>query len=699
MGAALFFSCSTYNEIPNISEVNVPTNPIQKVSVSARSYTFDGSMSRNVLESYLSRACNYNEILHPGDGSSSGGGLTEGIRMLKNIGAKFIGRVAYIWGPPCGQVEFFANYVKPNAATLLAADPQFILQACIFEIVRDHVVPYNVDEIPIPASVFTAFGQTVVTRNFNYDLMIFTAGTYVNQWGTGMSVPDMTRLETRMYFYWLATNYIDAGCESIHWGQTNLICKNDANYTNTWDLFTKIRAYAKTKARRHFVLMDAHTKGVKDASGKLLFDFHAFPQRPIEICATPYNCTLGKNIDNLIGGGSLGGTTISGWTCTNLPYLMEFDNSGNDTNHTCSNPTAIWPWGWDEISWFAHCSEAYRNSYLEMAVSYLGTNEPGFIEMPGRVWLADRSGLPAPTRYWYYLNNANAANFNEGFNQETKVKDIWAAGSIVQDYTLAGHSAVVNFTPLNDDRWVGNLTISGTDVTDADMATLIPKIKRIKGTFTLNNTACTNLGNFFVSIPLEGGMVVTNNANLNNINSIGIKIIGTLNGDLTLNNNPLLDFSWDTALPNGSGFQNVTRITGNLTITNCPMFVDVAFKSLARVDGNVTIQKQTEISTKKLWNFNKIPLTYIGGNLIIQNNPSLTSLIGLERLTTIAGSVITIVDNGTGITDYQNGLGEHGFCIIKDLKNAGRITNAGCVITLRRSGQANIDFATLGACY
>src|ERR1035437_2810083 len=57
-----------------------------------RNYRFDGKISREVLENYLSRSITMTEIYR------SPGNLDDDIRMLKNAGAKFAGRTIYLWG-------------------------------------------------------------------------------------------------------------------------------------------------------------------------------------------------------------------------------------------------------------------------------------------------------------------------------------------------------------------------------------------------------------------------------------------------------------------------------------------------------------------------------------------------------------------------------------------------------------------------
>jgi hypothetical protein len=40
--------------------------------------------------------------------------------------------------------------------------------------------------------------------------------------GSGASVPDISRLETRMFFYFMAKKYMEIGIEAIHFGQAEL---------------------------------------------------------------------------------------------------------------------------------------------------------------------------------------------------------------------------------------------------------------------------------------------------------------------------------------------------------------------------------------------------------------------------------------------------------------------------------------------
>jgi len=88
-------------------------------------------------------------------------------------------------------------------------------------------VSRDVDKLPVPSWAFEALGQPVEKRLFRYEDMIYPGGRGSNQWGAGASIPDVSRSETKLWFYFLARSYMDAGCEAIHYGQVELMNGND----------------------------------------------------------------------------------------------------------------------------------------------------------------------------------------------------------------------------------------------------------------------------------------------------------------------------------------------------------------------------------------------------------------------------------------------------------------------------------------
>ena len=95
---------------------------------------------------------------------------------------------------------------KQQVPVAVKADPEMIFEACIFEIVTTQV-----EQVAVPEWAFVALGQPVESRNFRYADMLYPDGRRVNQWGPSSSVPDARRPETKLYFYFLARSFIDAG--------------------------------------------------------------------------------------------------------------------------------------------------------------------------------------------------------------------------------------------------------------------------------------------------------------------------------------------------------------------------------------------------------------------------------------------------------------------------------------------------------
>ena len=110
LGAALLGACKRFITPPTIASTatplltpilsiaatETPTNTPEPTATPTRApdpaYVFDGSISRKVLEKYLSRAITQQALLE------GWGNEDDNIRMLLNIGAKFAVRTFLVWG-------------------------------------------------------------------------------------------------------------------------------------------------------------------------------------------------------------------------------------------------------------------------------------------------------------------------------------------------------------------------------------------------------------------------------------------------------------------------------------------------------------------------------------------------------------------------------------------------------------------------
>ncbi|GHT63471.1 hypothetical protein FACS189451_10270 [Bacteroidia bacterium] len=126
-------------------------------------------ISREVLENYLDRSITMVYFLSPciPEAKRIYPYADDDVRMIKNIGAKFLGRAIYRWGGESllNDAEFL-NTAAERMKRMHEYDPDMVFQACLFEIITT-----DVDNVPIPEWVFRDFGLPVEKRNFSYKAM------------------------------------------------------------------------------------------------------------------------------------------------------------------------------------------------------------------------------------------------------------------------------------------------------------------------------------------------------------------------------------------------------------------------------------------------------------------------------------------------------------------------------------------------
>ncbi len=383
--------------------------------------------------------------------------------MLGNIDARFIGRVAGLWGradwTQHGYFEAAAEVAnRINETYEKAGLERPIIQASIFEKIEP-----SVNKVPIPGYVAKTYGQKV--GYFKYEKMRYDKKHRHNflQGGT-TAVADISKIETRMWFYYQATKYIDAGYEAIHFGQIQIMDDNDPGHEHWWRLLEKIRRYAKGK-NRGFVICDAHTHGlfylpsmaaeakknykfdpkkdwnddekrkVKYTHKQLLFDFHSYPMRIKPTKArkdeTGGEGTLEKNYLTAIYGKSKGGITPSGWETESLPFLVELDDYG--ITWPFNPESSYFVWGWDEISWYAKQKRAYQKEWLQYAYNRVRTLDPnGYFQMPGKRVVTD---VNKEKNKKIYSTFRATSGQNPNNRIETTIKKVWDTASS-EDYFL-----------------------------------------------------------------------------------------------------------------------------------------------------------------------------------------------------------------------------------------------------------------------
>ena len=353
-------------------------------AVGSKNFTFNGTMSKEVLRNYCSRAVSLAGLCV--DGVTEDRIFEEDLRMIRRMGAKYIGRSAYYsWSGHMAAEDINKHFkIAQEKATIIhKADSEIILQAGVFEIIYKGTV----NNTAIPAYVFKAFGLPVETRNFRYEDMCFPAGKYVPGYWSGTAdsaVPCIAKQESQMYFYYAICRYIDAGYEAIHLGQAEMMMDytGESNATE-WDKVTTLaRTYAKTHARRGIVLFDCHT--ALDSSGlkvgeRLVCDIQAAAIVPNETknANGAYQCEIGNynDIANQWIGRSAGGQHPLGFTVENNFTILEFDNYGGNGRPLIATYDNFYVWGYDDITWFAKQPEWYRNQFLKECNQFLATHD------------------------------------------------------------------------------------------------------------------------------------------------------------------------------------------------------------------------------------------------------------------------------------------------------------------------------------
>lgn len=372
---------------------------------------FDGSMPRKTLDYYLSHAATAQWIYL----SST---LEDDIRVIKKCGLKFLGRASGIWKAEMPDEKHF-ELSRLAAEKIHAADPEIILQACIFE----YIYREDMQNTKIPAFVFEAFGLPVEDRCFDFDRAYFEEFNPNHDKSCGF--PDISRTETQMWFYYRAVNYIDAGYEAFHMGQIHLYTARDRSWKNIAKVLSMMREYGKVHARRHKIIVDAHSHSMV-LNGVSLLDYNAMPYTRFPVLDRP-----GEKLVLVREGKTGGGIDPDGVYQECLPFLMEYDNWGGKDVWAHENLTyeqRAWSqwWGGDQIYWFSAQPEEERNKFLDYTFKWTAVNNPdAYFAFPLRRPLVSGESVE---NYPYYKANYKSENCAEGFSQEDKIAELVSGG-------------------------------------------------------------------------------------------------------------------------------------------------------------------------------------------------------------------------------------------------------------------------------
>ena len=389
-------------------------------------FSFDGPPSQDVINNYLSRGVNCMLL-----DESLGGGLLrfeENLRMLLYTGAKYIQRAVC---SDCWDLRPEKSEVYPRVKACIDKahryDPEIIFEGGVYEIVNEEV-----NRTKIPAFVFEAFGLPYEDRNFILDRMIYEDGRFFN-FDTKTGNPDISQLETQMWFYYRGTLHIDMGCECVHLGSTPCMSEIDAleNGCKGWKRITDLlHEYGRKHARRGWVLLNGHAFNMVTDNNELVFDFNAWLIHPyipegqepgLPTDDHPQKIELAPDVNPVaLYGKTVGGKHPCGYDVERTCYVVEFDNYGNDwsiANTPNISMYGTYPWGFEDIGWLCRQPTEYRRYFLDYAFNRVKEmdGDYGHITLP-----LLRAGC-----YIYLHANLPEFGYNAATGDEVAVRNVF----------------------------------------------------------------------------------------------------------------------------------------------------------------------------------------------------------------------------------------------------------------------------------
>ncbi len=399
------------------------------------------------------------------------------LRMILNTGTKFVFDNAFFTppNPNWDSLSWICQTIKNDNDFLHTNDPEIICGASIEEVIpaQDTMVL-----LPPPAVIdlfWQARPSSADQAYFDYKLMqidyAYVLAHNNNQYLHEGHL-DLTKPETQMWYYYLATRYIDAGCESIHFGDLFDGCWNDNGNGSLWYLVYQIRRYAATHARRGLVLLDTHagyvpadlhqshvlygwyfdpypSNPVPDWQRQLIFDFHSlgiyYPRNTGKPCIDPSSlASYGSSILPVLleyGDGLLNhsrcGMNPQGWLCSHNPVLCRLDSGGIYPNAGCSYPISSDPvspdlYGYDNTSWFGRQYTSEKAAILKYTYYRIKCLDPySHFCMPCR--LIVRNNLPVASYQFYYNALTEETTITAIWSGTYKGPDDWAAHNFTEE--------------------------------------------------------------------------------------------------------------------------------------------------------------------------------------------------------------------------------------------------------------------------
>lgn len=211
-------------------------------------------IKRSTIEAYLAKGITMQSAL---DYITNTGSNNEVLDLIRTSKPKYINRADAIWALDWKYCPWNNRWtqLKKMAEDIHNIDPEIILEAGLMEALQNassNDFWTNFGNDPEQAYVLQAWGLTSPVTLKMSEMVYPETKLAINNGHISANdpnfwyIPDISRLQTRLWFYYRACEYIKCGFESIHMGRMDLMLKRDPGNLYVSELVNKIREFAKT---------------------------------------------------------------------------------------------------------------------------------------------------------------------------------------------------------------------------------------------------------------------------------------------------------------------------------------------------------------------------------------------------------------------------------------------------------------------
>ena len=403
-------------------------------------FTKQSDLTSDLVDRYMSRAISH---FLPWDNP------TRSRLLLEYTGTKYIHWSTLLWGQPPPDWKILCAETDAVHGSDWGSD--VVYEAGVMEIVSRP----QLDNARIPDWLYQCMEELGINKTrkpgpngpkfFSYENTFDRTATdwegMIGRWERDKdgkdngSVPDITMVETQLWYAYLIAEYIDAGFEGIFFGQFGLTGARDSGNEVLWEMTQFAKRLAAARGYRRAVFLSTHHycipyKGQLDPNSPTIFTHMTWPSRLFYSDKNEFGMETGLNATD----DGQHRTAAEFYMLVkkppfDLPILIEIDNYGQVAK---GSSIAADPEGDDEITAYMKKPHSDRVAFLRYYYHEIQTytNKLG---KQGRVHLA-----PSGERCGYIP-------YKENEGEENVIKELFAEAA------AASRKAVLSSMPVS--KW------------------------------------------------------------------------------------------------------------------------------------------------------------------------------------------------------------------------------------------------------